>query len=375
MQRTLGARARLPRRRRRVHGQARRRSSPIAERRDHGRLDRLPPTPARHRRNRSARTCSPPTAPRSGLGMRIVAARRRHAPRLEMTVRDDMLNGHDICHGGFITTLADSAFAFACNSRNELTVAAGLTRRLPRAGARAATCSPPTRSRSSRAGRTGVYDIVVTNQHGARVALVRGRSAQPRRSHRHAAGATEEPRMTSQRPAARRARADRARQPRRAARAAARAHAAGACSTPTTTSPHYRRAFDAKGVHPARPEGARRPGEVSVHGQERPARQLSVRHVRGAARARRAHPRVVGHDRQADRRRLHAARHRHLGRPGRALDPRRRRPAGRHGPRRLRLRPLHRRPRRALRRRARRLHRDPDVGRADREAGPADPAT
>ena len=43
-----------------------------------------------------------------------------------MTVRDDMLNGHEICHGGFITTLADSAFAFACNSRNRLTVAAGL---------------------------------------------------------------------------------------------------------------------------------------------------------------------------------------------------------------------------------------------------------
>jgi acyl-CoA thioesterase len=43
-----------------------------------------------------------------------------------MTVRDDMLNGHEICHGGFITTLADSAFAFACNSaQRELTVASG----------------------------------------------------------------------------------------------------------------------------------------------------------------------------------------------------------------------------------------------------------
>ena len=60
-----------------------------------------------------------------GLGMRIVALGEGTA-RLEMTVRDDMLNGHDICHGGFITTLADSAFAFACNSRNQLTVAAGL---------------------------------------------------------------------------------------------------------------------------------------------------------------------------------------------------------------------------------------------------------
>ena len=61
-----------------------------------------------------------------GLGMRIVAVGAGSA-RLEMAVRDDMLNGHEICHGGFITTLADSAFAFACNSRNEVTVGAGLT--------------------------------------------------------------------------------------------------------------------------------------------------------------------------------------------------------------------------------------------------------
>ena len=61
-----------------------------------------------------------------GLGMRIVAVGAGSA-RLEMAVRDDMLNGHEICHGGFITTLADSAFAFACNSRNEATVASGLT--------------------------------------------------------------------------------------------------------------------------------------------------------------------------------------------------------------------------------------------------------
>ena len=61
-----------------------------------------------------------------GLGMRILALGAGSA-RLEMAVRDDMLNGHEICHGGFITTLADSAFAFACNSRNQLTVAAGLT--------------------------------------------------------------------------------------------------------------------------------------------------------------------------------------------------------------------------------------------------------
>ena len=60
------------------------------------------------------------------LGMRIVAVGPGTAT-VQMTVRDDMLNGHEICHGGFITTLADSAFAFACNARNQLTVAAGLT--------------------------------------------------------------------------------------------------------------------------------------------------------------------------------------------------------------------------------------------------------
>ena len=60
------------------------------------------------------------------MGMRIVAI-SEGAAFLEMKVRDDMLNGFDICHGGFITTLADSAFAFACNSTGEMTVAAGLT--------------------------------------------------------------------------------------------------------------------------------------------------------------------------------------------------------------------------------------------------------
>ena len=44
-----------------------------------------------------------------------------------MAVREDMLNGHDICHGGLISTLADSAFAYACNSYDELTVASGFS--------------------------------------------------------------------------------------------------------------------------------------------------------------------------------------------------------------------------------------------------------
>lgn len=109
------------------------------------------------------------------LGMRIVSLGAGSA-RLEMPVRDDMLNGHEICHGGFITTLADSAFAFACNSRNQLTVAAGLTVDFLAPVERGDVLTADA-VEVSRSGRTGVYDIVVTNREGSRVALVRGRSA------------------------------------------------------------------------------------------------------------------------------------------------------------------------------------------------------
>ena len=60
-----------------------------------------------------------------GLGMHIEAIGPGYS-RIAMTVRPDMLNGFKICHGGFVTTLADSAFAFACNSYNEVTVASGI---------------------------------------------------------------------------------------------------------------------------------------------------------------------------------------------------------------------------------------------------------
>lgn len=108
------------------------------------------------------------------LGMRIVDVTPGSAT-LSMTIRDDMLNGHDICHGGLITTLADSAFAFACNSYNELTVASGFSVDLLAPGrlndVLTARCTEV-----SKAGRTGVYDTEVTNQRGERVAVFRGRS-------------------------------------------------------------------------------------------------------------------------------------------------------------------------------------------------------
>ena len=109
-----------------------------------------------------------------GLGMRIVALGAGSA-RLEMTVRDDMLNGFDICHGGFITTLADSAFAFACNSSGEMTVAAGLSVDFL-APARAGDVLTARAFEVLQQGRTGLYDIAVTNQRGEQVALVRGRA-------------------------------------------------------------------------------------------------------------------------------------------------------------------------------------------------------
>ena len=86
-----------------------------------------------------------------------------------------MLNGHDICHGGLITTLADSAFAFACNSYNELTVASGFAVDLLAPG-RLGDVLTATCHEVSKAGRTGVYDCEVSNQHGQRIAVFRGRS-------------------------------------------------------------------------------------------------------------------------------------------------------------------------------------------------------
>jgi acyl-CoA thioesterase len=108
------------------------------------------------------------------LGMTVEAVAPGQAT-LRMTVREDMLNGHRICHGGLITTLADSAFAFACNSFNEVTVASSLAvdRVAPAHEGDVLTAQA---SVASRAGRTGVYDMVVTNQRGERVAFVRGRS-------------------------------------------------------------------------------------------------------------------------------------------------------------------------------------------------------
>jgi acyl-CoA thioesterase len=108
------------------------------------------------------------------LGMGITSVGPGTAT-IQMTVRQDMLNGHAICHGGLITTLADSTFAFACNSYNELTVASGFAIDLIAPG-RLGDVLTATCSEVSKAGRTGVYDVEVRNQRGERIAVFRGRS-------------------------------------------------------------------------------------------------------------------------------------------------------------------------------------------------------
>ena len=108
------------------------------------------------------------------LGVQVLAVGPGSAT-VAMTVREDMLNGHDICHGGLVTALADSAFAYACNAYNEVTVAAGFDVNLI-AAARLGDRLTASAVEVAKSGRTGVYDIAVSNQRGEAVAAFRGRS-------------------------------------------------------------------------------------------------------------------------------------------------------------------------------------------------------
>lgn len=115
-------------------------------------------------------------ASRDTMGMELLACEPGRAT-MRMTVRALHLNGHKICHGGFIFTLADSTFAFACNSRNHNTVAAGCSIEFlkPAYEDDVLTCEGV---EQVQAGRHGIYDMRVTNQKGQAVALFRGKSAQ-----------------------------------------------------------------------------------------------------------------------------------------------------------------------------------------------------
>jgi len=109
-----------------------------------------------------------------GLGMAVVAVGPGTAT-VTMTVRSEMVNGHALAHGGLVATLADSAFAFACNAYNEVTVAAGFDVDLL-AAARLGDVLTARAVEVHKGGRSGLYDVTVTNQRSERVAVFRGRS-------------------------------------------------------------------------------------------------------------------------------------------------------------------------------------------------------
>ncbi|HEY1609577.1 MAG TPA: hydroxyphenylacetyl-CoA thioesterase PaaI [Paraburkholderia sp.] len=112
------------------------------------------------------------------LGIELVEVRAGYA-RVSMPVRPEFLNGHRTCHGGLIFTLADSAFAFACNSNNVNTVAAGCSIEFLRP-VQPDDVLTAVAVEQILSGRNGVYDIAVTNRAGETVALFRGKSAQIR---------------------------------------------------------------------------------------------------------------------------------------------------------------------------------------------------
>jgi acyl-CoA thioesterase len=108
------------------------------------------------------------------LGMQLAAAGPGWA-RVTMVVRPDMVNGHGSCHGGLVFALADSAFAFACNSHNEATVAAAAAIDFLSA-ARAGDELTADARELWRTRRNGIYEITVVNERDERIALFRGRS-------------------------------------------------------------------------------------------------------------------------------------------------------------------------------------------------------
>jgi acyl-CoA thioesterase len=115
-------------------------------------------------------------ASKDTMGMELISCEPGRAV-MRMKVRELHLNGHQICHGGFIFTLADSTFAFACNSYNKVAVAAGCSIEFLKPGklGDVLTCEGVEQTLS---GRHGIYDMRVSNQHGEVIAMFRGKSAQ-----------------------------------------------------------------------------------------------------------------------------------------------------------------------------------------------------
>ena len=115
-------------------------------------------------------------ASKATMGMELLLCAPGHA-RMRMQVREFHLNGHGICHGGFIFTLADSTFAFACNSHNNNAVAAAASIEFLKP-AKLGDLLTSTGVEQVLVGRHGVYDMTVRNQHDEVIAVFRGKSAQ-----------------------------------------------------------------------------------------------------------------------------------------------------------------------------------------------------
>jgi len=109
-----------------------------------------------------------------GLGVVVLAVGPGTAT-LQMVVREDMVNGLEVCHGGYVSLLADSCFGYACNAYNEMTVASGFDIHFMTA-ARTGDTLTAVATELARNSRTFVYDVIVSNQRGERVAAFRGRS-------------------------------------------------------------------------------------------------------------------------------------------------------------------------------------------------------
>lgn len=126
----------------------------------------------------AARALSTRDRASDALGMKLIEVRPGYA-RMQMTVRDDMVNLHGTTHGGLVFTLADSAFAYACNSHNKVAVASSCSIDFLRPAHRGETLTA-TAIEQALIGRSGVYDVRVENNDGELVALFRGKSAQVR---------------------------------------------------------------------------------------------------------------------------------------------------------------------------------------------------
>ncbi|MFK8021150.1 MAG: hydroxyphenylacetyl-CoA thioesterase PaaI [Pseudomonadales bacterium] len=110
-----------------------------------------------------------------GLGISVQSVAEGFA-ELTMTVKPNMANGHNICHGGFIFTLADTAFAYACNSQNQNAVAAGASIDYLRPGQLGDKLTATAKA-LNQSKRSGLYDVTVRNQNDEILAQFRGRSA------------------------------------------------------------------------------------------------------------------------------------------------------------------------------------------------------